>query len=65
MSRQIYAVCLKCVFSLVLLLSVAVPSLAQSSAAINGVVQDTSDALIPNANVKLINTATGTESCQA
>jgi hypothetical protein len=62
MSRQIYAVCLKCVFSLVLLLSVAGPSLAQSSAAINGVVQDTSDALIPNANVKLINTATGTES---
>jgi hypothetical protein len=62
MSRQIYAVCLKCIFSLVLLLSVAVPSLAQSSSAINGVVQDTSDALIPNANVKLINTATGTES---
>jgi hypothetical protein len=62
MSRQIYAVCLKCLFSLVLLLSIVGPALAQSTAAINGLVQDTSDALIPNANVKLINTATGTES---
>src|SRR5258708_1067013 len=62
MSRQTYAVCLKCLFSLVLLLSVAGPAFSQSNAAINGVVQDTSDAMIPNARVKLINTATGTES---
>ena len=62
MSRQIHAVCLKCFFFLVLLLSVAVPTIAQSSAALSGLVQDTSDAVIPNADVKLINTATGTES---
>jgi hypothetical protein len=64
MSRQIYAVCLKCLFSLVLLLSIGLPALGQSSssAAVNGVVQDTTDARIPNANVKLINTDTGTES---
>jgi hypothetical protein len=63
MSRQIYAVCLKCLFSLVLLLSIAMPALAQSSSAsVNGLVRDTSQAYIPNANVKLINTATGTES---
>lgn len=62
MSRQIYAVCLKCLFSLVLLFFIAGPARAQSTAAINGLVQDTSDALIPNAKVKLINTATGTES---
>jgi hypothetical protein len=64
MSRQIYAVCLKCLFSLVLLLSIGRPALGQSasSAAVNGVVQDTTDARIPNANVKLINTDTGTES---
>jgi hypothetical protein len=62
MSRQIYAVYLKCLFSLVLLLSIVGSALAQSTAAINGLVQDTSDALIPNAKVKLINIATGTES---
>src|SRR6202453_1751330 len=62
MSRQIYAVCLKCLFSLVLLFFIAGPAPAQSTAAINGLVQDTSDALIPDAKVKLINTATGTES---
>jgi hypothetical protein len=63
MSRQIYAVCLKCLFSLVLLLSIGLPALGQSSsAAVNGIVQDTTDARIPNANVKLINTDTGTES---
>lgn len=64
MSRQIYAVCLKCLFSLVLLLSVGLPALGQSSssAAVNGIVQDTTDARIPNASVKLINTDTGTES---
>jgi hypothetical protein len=40
------------------------PALSQSSssAAVNGVVQDTTDARIPDANVKLINTDTGTES---
>jgi hypothetical protein len=64
MSRQIYAACLKCLFSLVLLVSVGLPALGQSasSAAVNGIVQDTTDARIPNANVKLINTDTGTES---
>jgi hypothetical protein len=64
MSRQIYAVCLKCLFSLVLLLPIGMPALGQSSsaAAVNGIVQDTTDARIPNANVKLINTDTGTES---
>jgi Carboxypeptidase regulatory-like domain/TonB-dependent Receptor Plug Domain/TonB dependent receptor len=64
MSRQIYAVCLKCIFSLVLLVSMGLPALGQSasSAAVNGIVQDTTDARIPNANVKLINTDTGTES---
>jgi hypothetical protein len=64
MSRQIYAVCLKCLFSLVLLVSLGMPALSQSasSAAVNGIVQDTTDARIPNANVKLINTDTGTES---
>jgi len=64
MSRQIYAVCLKCLFSLVLLLSIGLPALGQSasSAAVNGIVQDTTDARIPNAGVKLINTDTGTES---
>jgi hypothetical protein len=66
MSRQIYAVCLKCLFSLALLLLVSIdlPALGQSasSAAINGIVQDTTDARIPNASVKLINTDTGTES---
>jgi hypothetical protein len=63
MSRQIYAVCLKCIFSLVLLLSMGLPALGQSSsAAVNGIVQDTTDARIPNASVKLINTDTGTES---
>ncbi len=64
MSRQIYAVCLKCLFSLVLLLSIGLPALGQSasSAAVNGIVQDTTDARIPNASVKLINTDTGTES---
>jgi hypothetical protein len=64
MSRQIYAVYLKCLFSLVLLLSIGLPVLGQSSssAAVNGIVQDTTDARIPNASVKLINTDTGTES---
>jgi hypothetical protein len=64
MSRQIYAVCLKCLFSLVLFLSIGLPALGQSSssAAVNGIVQDTTDARIPNANIKLINTDTGTES---
>jgi hypothetical protein len=64
MSRQIYAVCLKCFFSLVLLISFAMSALAQSSssAAVNGTVQDTTDARIPNATVKLISTTTGTES---
>jgi hypothetical protein len=64
MSRQIYAVCLKCLFSLVLLVSIGLPALGQSasSAAVNGIVQDTTDARIPNASVKLINTDTGTES---
>jgi hypothetical protein len=63
MSRQIYAVCLKCLFSLVLLLSIGLPALGQSSsAAVNGIVQDTTDARIPNASVKLINIDTGTES---
>jgi Carboxypeptidase regulatory-like domain/TonB-dependent Receptor Plug Domain len=64
MSRQIYAVCLKCLFSLVLLFSIGLPALGQSSssAAVNGIVQDTTDARIPNASVKLINTDTGTES---
>jgi hypothetical protein len=64
MSRQIYAVCLKCLFSLVLLLAIAWPALGQSSssAAVTGIVQDATDARIPNASVKLINTDTGTES---
>ena len=55
MSRQIYAVYLKCLFSLVLLLSIGLPVLGQSSssAAVNGIVQDTTDARIPNANVKM------------
>lgn len=64
MSRQIYSVGLKCLFFLVLLLSVRLPALGQSSssAAVTGIVQDTTDALIPNASVKLINTDTGAES---
>ncbi len=64
MSRQIYAVCLKCLFSLVVLVSIGLPALGQSSssAAVNGIVQDTTDSRIPNASVKLINTDTGTES---
>ena len=62
MFRQIHAVCLKCLFSLVLLLAIALPALGQSTAAVTGIVQDTSDARIPHANVKLINTQTGTES---
>jgi hypothetical protein len=64
MSRQIYAIYLKCLFSLVLLVSMGLPALGQSasSAAVNGIVQDTTDARIPNASVKLINTDTGTES---
>ncbi len=64
MSRQIHAVNLMCLFSLVLLLAIALPALGQSSstASVTGIVQDTSDARIPNADVKLINTQTGTES---
>jgi len=64
MSRQIYAVCLKCLFSLVLLLGFGLPALGQSSdrAGVTGIVQDTTDARIPNASVKLINADTGTES---
>lgn len=64
MSRQICAVCLKCLFSLVLLVSIGLSALGQSSssAAVNGIVQDTTDARIPNASVKLINIDTGTES---
>ena len=64
MSRQTYAVCLKCLFSVVLMVSIGLPALSQSasSAAVNGIVQDTTDARIPNASVKLINTDTGTES---
>jgi hypothetical protein len=64
MSRQIYAVCLKCLFFLVLLVSIGLPALGQSasSAAVSGIVQDTTDARISNASVKLINTDTGTES---
>ncbi|MBT9333024.1 TonB-dependent receptor [Paracidobacterium acidisoli] len=62
MSRQIHAVYLKCLFSPVLLLAIALPALGQSTATVTGIVQDTSDARIPHANVKLINTQTGTES---
>jgi hypothetical protein len=64
LSRQICAVYLKCLFSLVLMVSTGLPALGQSasSAAVNGIAQDTSDARIPNASVKLINTDTGTES---
>ena len=65
MSRQIYTVWLKCILSLrVLFLVIALPALGQSSstASVTGIVQDTSDARIPNASVKLINTQTGTES---
>jgi hypothetical protein len=47
-----------------ILLFMAWPALGQSSstAAVTGIVQDTTDARIPNASVKLINTNTGTES---
>jgi Carboxypeptidase regulatory-like domain len=64
MFRQIPAVCLKCLFSLVVLLSLELPVLGQSSssAAVSGIVQDTTDARIANARVKLINSDTGTES---
>ncbi len=62
MFRQINAVYLKCLFSLVLLFAIALPALGQSIAAVTGIVQDTSDARIPHASVKLINTQTGTES---
>lgn len=64
MSRQIYAVCPKCLFFLMLLVSIGPSALGQSasSAAVNGIVQDTTDARIPNASVKLINADTGTES---
>jgi len=63
MSRQIYAVCLKCFFSLMLLLPIEIPAPAQSAdrAGMNGIVQDTSDARIPNASLKIINTDTGQE----
>jgi Carboxypeptidase regulatory-like domain len=62
MSRQFCAVSLKCLFFLVLLLVAGRPLLGQSSAAITGIVQDTADARIPNASIKLINTETGIES---
>jgi hypothetical protein len=64
MSRRIHALYTKCSFSLVLLLVAAWPALGQSSstASVGGVVQDTSDARIANASVKLINKQTGTES---
>ncbi len=64
MFQRIHAVYLKCLFSLGLLVLAGLPALGQnaSSAAVQGVVQDTSDASIPNAQVKLINTDTGTES---
>lgn len=64
MFRQICAVCLKWLFPLMLLFVMAWPALGQSSssAAVTGIVQDTTDARIPNASIKLINTDTGTES---
>ncbi|MEI9979908.1 MAG: carboxypeptidase regulatory-like domain-containing protein [Edaphobacter sp.] len=64
MSRQIPAVCLKCLFSLVVLLSFGLRMLGQSStsAAVSGIVQDFTDARIRDASVKLINVNTGTES---
>ncbi len=65
MSRQIYDVCQKSLFALVLSLLIAFPALAQSTAAtaaISGIVLDDSGAVIQNASVKLINVQTGTES---
>jgi Carboxypeptidase regulatory-like domain len=63
MSRQRYAVCLKCLFSLVLIFAMRISVLGQSSTAtIIGTVEDTMDARIANATVKLISTDRGTES---
>src|SRR5947207_1205684 len=55
---------MKCAFSLVLALVVflAAPAWPQSSnGSVRGTVQDTTQAVIPNVNVQLTNTATGVE----
>jgi len=64
MSGRIYAVSLTCIFSLVLFLAIALPAFGQSAdrARITAVVEDPSEARIPNASVKLINAETGAES---
>jgi len=60
MLRKLFTISLKCFSSLALLPIVGLCQSA-SSAAVSGIVQDATDARIPNASVNLINTETGTE----
>jgi hypothetical protein len=61
MFRQSRIRYLKCFFPAVLLSSVVAWSQSSNSAAVGGIVEDSTDARISDAKVKLINTDTGTE----
>jgi Carboxypeptidase regulatory-like domain len=63
MFRRIDDVYRKCLLILVLCLTGVIPALAQVDyASVSGTVQDTKDARIADAKVRLVNTATGVES---